>query len=171
MLVVDDEPLARAMVAALARGDRDVAVVEACGDAAQVVAIAARLQPDIVFLDVQMPEIDGIQVAEQLSGSGPVVVFVTAYSEHALEAFEVGAIDYLLKPFSDERFQEALGRAKRRVHERRLAANAPGLRGATSRNTLLEFGNVSRPPTRSSGSRRRTITCGSTRLRAGISCA
>jgi two-component system LytT family response regulator len=142
VLVVDDEPLARAMVAALAREDRDVSVVEECGDASAVAAVADRVRPDIVFLDVQMPEIDGIQVAERLSGHGPVVVFVTAYSTYAVEAFEVGAIDYLLKPFSDERFREALGRAKRRVHERRLAADAPGLRSTTSENSRLEFGDV-----------------------------
>jgi two-component system LytT family response regulator len=149
VLVVDDEPLAREMVAALARADAHVSAIEECGEATRALAMVESFEPDVVFLDVQMPELDGIRIAENLSETGPVVVFITAHEEYAMEAFEVGAIDYLLKPFSDARFHEALARANRRVQERRLARDAPPLGAvrpaADGRETVLEFGSLRVP--------------------------
>lgn len=120
VLVADDEPLARSMVAALLRTDEDVESVVECGDAATVRDAIARHHPDIVFLDIEMPEVSGLDIADALTEDGPVVVFVTAFSRYATDAFDVEASDYVLKPFTDQRFAEALQRAKRRVRQRRL---------------------------------------------------
>jgi two-component system LytT family response regulator len=120
-LVAEDEPLARRMVADLLKRDREVSEVVECGNATEVEAAIARCQVDIAFLDVEMPEASGLEVAQRLLPSGPVVVFVTAFSRYAADAFDVLAIDYVLKPFSDDRFFSALERAKTRVRERRLA--------------------------------------------------
>ena len=120
ILVVDDEPLARTMVATLLRQDPEVATVLECGAARDVRDLITRHRPHIVLLDIEMPEIRGIQIAEAIDEAGPVVVFVTAYSQYATQAFDVNAVDYVLKPFSDARLSEAIGRAKRRVRERRL---------------------------------------------------
>jgi len=119
-LVVEDEPLAREMVAALLRADPDIESVLECGDAASARESIARLRPDIAFLDVELPGATGLQVAGGLDPRGPVVVFITAFSNYATQAFDVSAVDYVLKPFSDRRFAEAVERAKRRVRERRL---------------------------------------------------
>ncbi len=119
VLVADDEPLARGIVTNLLRDDPEIESVVECGDATEVRRTIERLQADIVFLDVEMPEIDGIQIASGLSAEDPVIVFVTAFSDYATSAFEVRAVDYVLKPFSDARFREALARAKERVRERR----------------------------------------------------
>ena len=119
-LVADDEPLARAMVAAFLRADPDVESVFECGDAASTRDSIARLHPDIVFLDIEMPGSSGLQIAHDLDPRGPIVVFITAFSSYATQAFDVSAVDYVLKPFSDRRFGEAVERAKRRVRERRL---------------------------------------------------
>jgi two-component system LytT family response regulator len=120
VLVVDDEPLAREMVVNLLKTDREIESVVECGDARQTPEIIARQRPHIVFLDVEMPEADGIQVARTLDENDPIVVFITAFSHYATQAFDVRAVDYVLKPFSDQRFFEALARAKRRVRERHL---------------------------------------------------
>jgi two-component system, LytTR family, response regulator len=120
VLVVDDEPLARSMVAALLRDDEEVDSVIECGDSKSARALVAQHRPDIVFLDIEMPEVTGLDLAEDLTDEGPVVVFVTAFSRYATDAFEVDASDYVLKPFTDQRFSDALQRAKRRVRERRL---------------------------------------------------
>ena len=120
VLVIDDEPLARRMVAALLQNDEEIESVVECADAAAARDLIARQRPDIVFLDIEMPEVTGMDIAADLTEEGPVVVFITAFSRYATEAFEVDAIDYVLKPFSDQRFAEALQRAKRRVWERRL---------------------------------------------------
>ena len=119
-LVAEDEPLAREMVAALLRADPDIESVLECGDAASARDGIARLRPDIAFLDIEMPGATGLQVADGLDPRGPVVVFITAFSNYATQAFDVSAVDYVLKPFSDRRFAEAVERAKRRVRERRL---------------------------------------------------
>jgi two-component system LytT family response regulator len=126
-LVADDEPLARAMVASLLRTDRDVERVTECGDARCVRQVLAREQVDMAFLDIEMPEISGLALAESLSPGGPVVVFVTAFNRYAPDAFDVQAIDYVMKPFSDARFMEAVDRAKRRVRERQLGKLADQL--------------------------------------------
>lgn len=120
VLVVDDEPLARTTLMTLLKQDSDVAAVIECGEARQVREMIARHQPHIVLLDIEMPEIRGIQLASAIDEAGPVVIFVTAYSQYAPQAFDVNAVDYVLKPFSDARLSEAIGRAKRRVRERRL---------------------------------------------------
>jgi two-component system LytT family response regulator len=118
VVVVDDEPIAREGLRALLAADRDVEVVAECGDGASAVEAIRRTRPDIVFLDVQMPDVDGFDVLCALAGEPlPAVVFVTAYDKYALRAFDVHAVDYLLKPFHDERFAEALARAKARRGE------------------------------------------------------
>ena len=120
VLVVDDEPLARGMVGAIVQADPDVASVVECGDARQVLGLIAEHRPHILFLDIEMPEMSGIGVAEMVDDAGPAIVFVTAFSQYATRAFDVKAIDYVLKPFSDDRLRDALERAKRRIRERRL---------------------------------------------------
>jgi two-component system LytT family response regulator len=116
VLIVDDEPLARRALLRLLRLESDVEVVGECGDGETALTLVRRLQPDLLFLDVRMPERDGFEVIESLnSGNAPAVVFVTAYDQHALRAFEVHAVDYLLKPFSKERLLTALDRVRQRV--------------------------------------------------------
>jgi len=119
-LVVDDEPLARSNLTVLLRRDPEIEVVRECGSGVEALAEIRGSKPDLVFLDVQMPECDGFDVVEMLGGELPAaVVFVTAYDQYALRAFEAGALDYLLKPFDNARFERALGRAKERIaHER-----------------------------------------------------
>jgi len=112
-LIVDDEPLARRGVVLRLKKFRDVEVVGECGDGASAVEKILELTPDVVFLDVQMPGMDGFEVLRALpKESMPAVIFLTAYEQHALRAFEVHALDYLLKPVNDERFSDAVGRAR-----------------------------------------------------------
>jgi two-component system LytT family response regulator len=111
--VVDDEPLARRNLTVLLRGDPDVGSVVECESGFEAIEEIQRSKPDLAFLDVQMPECGGFDVLEMLGGDAPqVTIFVTAYNEYALQAFEAGALDYLLKPFDNQRFQRALDRAK-----------------------------------------------------------
>ena len=117
-LVCDDEPEAREGVLALLQHDPEIAIVGEAGDGREAVTLIEQLRPELVFLDVQMPELDGFGVLAAVPAPHPVVVFVTAYDAYTLRAFEVHALDYLLKPFGDARFAEALGAAKARVHER-----------------------------------------------------
>jgi len=119
VLIVDDEPLARDSIRALLADDAEVRVVgEGTGSDAE--ALIARVRPDIMFLDIQMPEVDGFGVLDRVGADTvPVVIFVTAYDQYAVRAFEVHALDYLLKPFDDKRFAGALARAKERVGARR----------------------------------------------------
>jgi two-component system LytT family response regulator len=115
-LVVDDEPLSRSNVTTLLRRHADVELVGECGSGTDGLLEIRRLRPDVVFLDVEMPECDGFDVLEMLGASAPpAVVFVTAYDKYALQAFEAGALDYLLKPFDGTRFDRALERAKARI--------------------------------------------------------
>jgi len=117
-LLVDDEPLARSNLAVLLRLDPDVEIICECGSGMQALAEIRNTKPDLVFLDVQMPECDGFDVLELLGGDvPPVVVFVTAYDQYALRAFEAGALDYILKPFDNARFDRALARAKERISQ------------------------------------------------------
>jgi len=112
-LIVDDEPLAREGIRLLLKQDADIEVIGEVGSGREATSRIEELRPDLVFLDVQMPECTGFQVLASLSpASVPGVVFVTAFDRYALQAFEVHALDYLLKPFDDERFFEALRRAK-----------------------------------------------------------
>ena len=115
-LLVDDEPLARSNVAVLLRRDAEIEIVGECGSGMEALQEIRRLRPDLLFLDVQMPECDGFDVLELLGKDQPsVIVFVTAYDQYALRAFEAGALDYLLKPFDNARFELALSRAKQRI--------------------------------------------------------
>ena len=112
-LIVDDEPLARRGVALRLKQFRDVEIVGECGDGASAVEKILELAPDVVFLDVQMPGMDGFDVLRALpQGELPSVIFLTAYEQHALRAFEVHALDYVLKPVDDERFSVAVQRAR-----------------------------------------------------------
>ena len=120
-VVVDDEPEARAGVLELLRGDIEIEVVGEGSTGLEAVDLIERIHPELVFLDIQMPELDGFGALSRVAPTHlPVVVFVTAYDEYALQAFEVHAVDYLLKPFSDARFRECLGHAKMQVRERRV---------------------------------------------------
>lgn len=119
-LVVDDEPVARAHVLALLREEADVEIVGECGNGADAIAAIEEAAPDLVFLDIQMPELDGFALAQALGPDRqPAIVFVTAYDEYALRAFEIHALDYLLKPFSAERFKSALTHARAQLAQRR----------------------------------------------------
>jgi two-component system LytT family response regulator len=123
-LIVDDEPLARERMRSLLQKEPDVKIVAECRDGQEAVSAIRRESPDLVFLDVQIPEPDGFAVLEAVGAErAPVVVFVTAYDQYALQAFEVHAVDYLLKPFDEERFQKALGRARSAV----LSRNGEGV--------------------------------------------
>ncbi len=114
VLIVDDEPEARAGIAALCAEDPELVVVGECADGRDAVEAIRRLAPDLVLLDVRMPELDGFEVVREVGPERmPVVVFVTAYDQHAIRAFEANAVDYLLKPFDDARFRAAIARARR----------------------------------------------------------
>jgi two-component system LytT family response regulator len=118
-LIVDDEPPARELIAMLLRDEPDVEVVGECANGRSAVAAIERFSPDLVFLDVQMPGLDGFGVLAKLPPERwPLVVFVTAHDKHALRAFEVHALDYLLKPFEYERLREAVGRARAKLNPR-----------------------------------------------------
>lgn len=118
VVVIDDEPAARRGAQLVLAGDPEVKVVGEAGNLKEAVALIQREKPDIAFLDIQMPGGDGFEVLSALDPSLlPVVVFVTAYDKHAVKAFEVSAVDYLLKPYEDERFLAALAKAKRQVRE------------------------------------------------------
>jgi two-component system LytT family response regulator len=124
-VVVDDEPLARQTMRLLLAREDDFAIVAECSHGADAIEAIRRERPDVLFLDVQMPEVDGFEVLRRLEpGAVPVVIFVTAFDRYALQAFEQHALDYLLKPFSDERFAIVLGRTRVRLRERTFASMA-----------------------------------------------
>jgi two-component system, LytTR family, response regulator len=114
VIIVDDEPLARAVIREYLQAHPGVQVAAECGNGFEAVKAVADLAPDLMFLDVQMPKLDGFEVLELLGRSIPVI-FTTAYDQYALRAFEVHAVDYLLKPFNETRFAEALTRARARI--------------------------------------------------------
>jgi two-component system, LytTR family, response regulator len=115
-VIVDDEPLARSNLCVLLRPDITVDIVAECGSGPDAPEVIRRTHPDLLFLDVQMPECDGFDVIELLGADlPPAIVFVTAYDQYALRAFEAGALDYLLKPFDNARFELALSRAKHKI--------------------------------------------------------
>jgi len=131
VLLVDDEPPARRKLRRFLEGARDIEVVSEAGDGPAAIAAIRELRPDLVFLDIQMPGADGFEVIEALDDARPQIIFVTAYHEHAVRAFEVEALDYLLKPFDEPRFRAALERARTRIGERE-----PGLPEAALRRLL-----------------------------------
>lgn len=122
-IIADDEPLARERVCSLLSDEAGVEIVAECANGAQTLKAAQEHRPDLLFLDVQMPRLNGFEVLEALEpGQVPVVIFTTAHDEHAIRAFEANALDYLLKPFTEARFKKALERAReqlQRGHRRR----------------------------------------------------
>lgn len=119
-LLVDDEDLARHAIRDLLKTHPEVEILDECGNGFEAVKAVAEQKPDLIFLDVQMPKLTGFDVLE-LIGNDIAVIFVTAYDQHAMRAFEVHAVDYLLKPVGRERFDAALARAKNRVSEKKPA--------------------------------------------------
>ena len=119
VLIVDDEPLAREGIRLLLENEEDIEIVGEAADGAEALRAIKSDRPGLMFLDVQMPGMSGMDVLEQLDGTNiPEVIFVTAYDQYALRAFEHHALDYLLKPFDDERFHDALAQARKRIRER-----------------------------------------------------
>lgn len=136
VLVADDEPHARAALEALVRADRSLELVASCGDGASALRAALDEKPDLMILDVRMPEATGLDVVSAIPESErPLVVFATAHDDHAVDAFELHAVDYLLKPFDDERFERALVRARERRRE-----EGPGPGNARISGVLEERG-------------------------------
>ncbi|MGE3274143.1 MAG: LytR/AlgR family response regulator transcription factor [Vicinamibacterales bacterium] len=126
VLIVDDEPLARENLRLLLQGVPGATVAGECRTGREAIQLAARLSPDVVFLDIRMPRLDGFEVVERLGGDPPpLVVFVTAYDEHAVRAFDAPAVDYLLKPFDDARFARAIVRLRERLAARAAGGMAP----------------------------------------------
>jgi two-component system LytT family response regulator len=147
VVVADDEPLARRrMLRLLREHDDEVDVVAVCETGSEAVDAIRDKRPDLVFLDVQMPELDGFEVLERVGGELPAVVFVTAHDRYALRAFEVHALDYLLKPFDVERFNQALERGRSQV-ERQGEGGAGGLK-ALVEQLARERGPVEPAPRR-----------------------
>lgn len=115
VIVVDDEPLARERVRTLLEAEEGVEILAECASGADALAAIARQRPDILILDIHMPEMDGFQLLAQLAPPLPVVIFVTAFDQHAVQAFEAQAFDYLLKPFKPARFRAAIVRAREQL--------------------------------------------------------
>lgn len=137
VLIVDDEPIARRGIRQQLRSEADIEVVGECGDGAAAIEAIAELAPDLVFLDIQMPEVDGFDVVDAVGiARMPAVVFVTAYDEHALRAFDVHAVDYVLKPIDRQRFRTAVERARQRL------AHAPA---QLDRRIAAVLGDLGRP--------------------------
>jgi two-component system LytT family response regulator len=155
VLIVDDEPIARRGVRLQLKGEQEVEIIGECANGLEAVAAIQKLSPDLVFLDVQMPEMDGFEVIESVGVERmPRVIFVTAYDQYTLRAFEVHALDYLLKPFDRERFQKALNHARSslergefnrqlvRLLDDRLAARKPLERLVIKSGGRIYFLNV-----------------------------
>jgi two-component system, LytTR family, response regulator len=127
-LIVDDEPLARQRIRLLARDEPDLELIGECTSGADALAAIERDSPDLIFLDVQMPEMDGFELLQKLPRERlPVVVFTTAYDKHAVRAFEAHALDYLLKPFQPDRFKAAVARAHEHIANQQASSAARGL--------------------------------------------
>ena len=140
-LIVDDEPIARRGIRQQLRGEADLEVIGECGDGAAAIDAITGLAPDLVFLDIQMPEVGGFDVVEAIGiARMPAVIFVTAYDEHALRAFDVHAVDYVLKPIDRHRFRTAVERARRRLE------HAPAqLDRQVDRRIAAALGELGRP--------------------------
>jgi len=127
-VIVDDEPLARQRVRMLLAEETDVEIAAEFDSGVEAVEPLRKAPPDLLFLDIQMPEMDGFELLQRLQPRLPaVVIFATAYDQHALRAFEAHALDYLLKPFKPERFREAVQRARERLRDHQAGAAAGGL--------------------------------------------
>lgn len=122
-LIVDDEPLGRERIRTLLRQDTEVEIVGEIADGRAAIAAVVRLKPDLLFLDVQMPEMDGFAVVDAIAEKHlPAIIFVTAYDRYAVQAFDVHALDYLLKSYDRERFESAVARAKEEIRRSREGA-------------------------------------------------
>lgn len=135
-VIVDDEELARAYLRELLSAHPEIEIAAECANGFEAVKAVVETSPDLLFLDVQMPKLDGFEVLELLArpeGAPPVVIFVTAYDQYAMRAFDAQAVDYLLKPFSAERFERALERARTRLGERRLPLEVAAARPREAR--------------------------------------
>lgn len=118
-VIIDDEPAAREGVRMLLENDSEISVIAECANGCEAIATINEQEPDLIFLDVQMPEINGFEVLETIEAKQmPNVIFVTAYDKYAIRAFEIHALDYLLKPFTVERFSKALARVKTQINEK-----------------------------------------------------
>ena len=145
VLIVDDEPPARRRIRHLLQSDPRFEVAGEAGNGPDAVEAVLERRPDLVFLDVQMPEMDGFEVIRAVGPERmPAVIFVTAYNQYAVRAFEVHAQDYLLKPYDPDRFREALDHAVRRIR----AARTPGQAGRTIEVLLRDFGKAAAYPER-----------------------
>src|SRR5215471_7560665 len=123
VLIIDDEPLARERVGTFLRDESDIEVLAECANGTEAVAAIKKHSPDLIFLDVQMPGLGGFEVLRALGKEHlPMVIFVTAHDHHALKAFEVHALDYLLKPFKQARFKQTLQRAREALASRQGGA-------------------------------------------------
>jgi two-component system, LytTR family, response regulator len=140
-VIVDDEELARRVLRELLRAHPEVDVVAECANGFEAVKAVTELKPDVLFLDVQMPKLDGFEVLE-LAGPVAAVIFVTAYDQFALRAFEAHAVDYLLKPFGADRLRTAIGHVRERLG--RAAGNDPGKQAEPP--SIAELAAAARPP-------------------------
>lgn len=146
-LIVDDEPLAREGLALLLADDGEVEIVGRAADGATALELIRTTRPDLVLLDIQMPELDGFQVLAALDpAERPLVLFVTAFEQHAIRAFEVCAADYLLKPYSNARFTAALQRAKETIRRNRVAGLSQKVEELLAHVRQLDSGEQRPPP-------------------------
>ncbi len=138
-LIVDDEPLARERIRTLAARDPEIQIVGECAGGRAAIAAVEKYAPELMFLDVQMPEVDGFAVLEAIGPEkAPEVIFVTAHDQYALKAFEIHALDYLLKPFDRARFESALARAKRQLAAGASSRVADLIRSTRPRRFVLK---------------------------------
>jgi two-component system LytT family response regulator len=138
-LIVDDEPAARGALRSLLEQETDIEIAGELADGESALRFLKKPGCDLLFLDIQMPEMDGFEVLRRLEPAGlPAIVFVTAYDQYALRAFDSEAVDYLLKPFSDERFQQALTRARRQIGNGRIGTLSEQLRRLLNRTAPAE---------------------------------
>ncbi len=133
-LIVDDEELARGLVREHLQGHPEIAIQAECANGFEAVKAATEQKPDLLFLDIQMPKLDGFEVLELLDPQ-PATVFITAFDQFAIKAFEAHAVDYLLKPFSEARFEEALTKAKAKCLAGELSVPRPAELSAAARDT------------------------------------
>ena len=144
-VIVDDEELARQVLREFLTAHPEIEIAAECANGFEAVKSVAELKPDLVFLDVQMPKLDGFEVLE-LIGTSAAVVFVTAHDNYAIRAFEVHAVDYLLKPFGCDRFEAALTRAKERLSNASSAVMSPSAQSVRPASSPSDLAAAARPP-------------------------
>lgn len=133
VIIADDEPAARERLRQLLSQEQDVEIVAECDDGQSALAAIRRLAPNLVFLDIRMPELSGLEVVQTLQPEPPPVIFVSAHDSHAMEAFNIRAVDYLLKPFDRQRFQRALALGREAALRRNEAAGLGGVAASENR--------------------------------------